>query len=94
MVGYPKNFLKRMLLSLFLCVVFLAAIPAMALATDYSTLTWDSFIPANNTKITTTSFNIAVTVTDWDKLNYMKLFIDEVEKPGSVTLSSDWYGDG
>lgn len=94
MVRNSNSSLRRMFLSLLLCVVFVMAIPAMALAADYSALTWDSFIPANNTTITTTSFNVGVTVTDWDKLAYMKLFIDGVEKPASVTLTSDWYGDG
>lgn len=88
--------LRKTMLGLTVCAILIFLLSQSAFAVDNSTLTWNTFIPIDGTRINFSTVDITVDVTDWDSLTpgTLKMFIDGIQVPASVTLSSAWAGGG
>jgi len=91
-----QTVLRKTMLGLTVCAILIFVFSQSAFAVDYSTLTWNTFSPIDGIRINSSTFDITIDVTDWDSLTpgTLKMFIDGIQVPASVTLSSAWAGGG
>ncbi len=88
--------LRKIMIVMTLSVVLVLGFSQAVLAADYNILSWDSFTPANGTKVTSTTVSVTAKTTDWDSIaaGSMKMYIDNSLVSAQSTLTDGEGGGG